>query len=215
MRRPLVGPAVFQLSFPCVKDAQAGWREHRARYRRHAPETRLRILFPSVPVDTCAPLRRATSCRGTRAGCPRGFSLVELTIVVGVILTLAALAIPSFLQAMDNARYAKAVGDINAIETDIVAYEAVYGVLPNTLADIGRSDLVDPWGNPYVYTNYSDATKKNLIRKDRFLHPLNSDYDLFSAGVDGQWKAPLTAAQSHDDIIRASDGSYVGLASNF
>jgi general secretion pathway protein G len=136
-------------------------------------------------------------------------------IVVGIIMTLAAIAIPSLQQARNAARYAKAVGDINALEADIVTYETSNFTLPNTLTDIGRGDLLDPWGNPYVYTNYADVTKQNLIRKDRFLHPINSDYDLFSAGMDGKWKAPLTAADSQDDVIRANDGAYVGLASQY
>ena len=136
-------------------------------------------------------------------------------IVVGIIMTLSAIAIPSLSQAKAAARYAKAVGDIDAIETDITTYYGSNGVLPDTLTDIGRSDLLDPWGNPYIYTNYADVTKKNQIRKDHFLHPMNSDYDLFSAGVDGQWKAPITAKESHDDIIRANDGAYVGLASDY
>jgi general secretion pathway protein G len=44
---------------------------------------------------------------------------------------------------------------------------------------------------------------------------LNSSYDLFSAGKDGNWVAPITAAVSQDDIIRANDGAYVGLASEY
>lgn len=52
-------------------------------------------------------------------------------------------------------------------------------------------------------------------RKDRFLVPINSDYDLYSVGPDGESAAPLTAAKSRDDIIRASDGAYVGVAVNF
>lgn len=52
-------------------------------------------------------------------------------------------------------------------------------------------------------------------RKDRFLVPINSDYDLYSVGPDGASAAPLTAATSRDDIIRASDGAYVGVAVNF
>lgn len=195
--------------------AQAGQRADCARRRRHAIETRLSIYFPTLPVDTRAPLRLAKCQRGKQVACQRGFSLVELIIVVGIIMTLAAIAIPSFLQAKDAARYAKAVGDINTLEKDILAYDVTYQTLPNTLTDVGRGDLLDPWGNPYVYTNYADVTKKNQIRKDRFLHPMNSDYDLFSAGMDGKWKPPITAAVSHDDIIRASDGAYVGLASQF
>jgi len=213
--RGQVRPVAFQACFACVMDAQAVQKKGCANCRRHAPETCLSIYCPKVPVDTRAPLRLAKSHRGKRAACQRGFSLVELMIVVGIILTLAAMAIPSFLQARDAARYAKAVGDINTLEKDILTYDVTYGTLPNTLTDVGRGDLLDPWGNPYVYTNYADVTKKNLIRKDRFLHPMNSDYDLFSAGKDGQWKPPITAAESHDDIIRANDGTYVGLASNY
>ena len=52
-------------------------------------------------------------------------------------------------------------------------------------------------------------------RKDRFLVPINSDFDLYSMGKDGQSVGPLTAQKSHDDVIRANDGGFYGLASNF
>ncbi len=52
-------------------------------------------------------------------------------------------------------------------------------------------------------------------RKDRFLVPINSDYDLYSMGPDGQTSEPLTVPLSRDDIVRASDGAYVGVAENF
>jgi general secretion pathway protein G len=52
-------------------------------------------------------------------------------------------------------------------------------------------------------------------RKDRFLHPINSDYDLYSMGKDGESVEPLTAQKSHDDVIRANDGSFVGWLSSF
>jgi len=52
-------------------------------------------------------------------------------------------------------------------------------------------------------------------RKDRFLHPINSDYDLYSMGKDGESVEPLTAQKSHDDVIRGNDGSFVGLAVEF
>lgn len=52
-------------------------------------------------------------------------------------------------------------------------------------------------------------------RKDRFLVPINSDFDLYSMGKDRETVAPLTAKKSHDDIVRANDGAFVGLASDF
>jgi general secretion pathway protein G len=44
---------------------------------------------------------------------------------------------------------------------------------------------------------------------------LNDDYDLYSMGQDGVSVSPITAKPSQDDILRASDGSYLGLASQF
>jgi general secretion pathway protein G len=52
-------------------------------------------------------------------------------------------------------------------------------------------------------------------RKDRFLVPINSTYDLYSMGPDGRTALPLTASASRDDVIRANDGSYIGLASGY
>ena len=52
-------------------------------------------------------------------------------------------------------------------------------------------------------------------RKDKNLVPLNSDFDLYSMGPDGASQPPLAAPVSHDDIIRASDGAYVGSAEGY
>ena len=49
-------------------------------------------------------------------------------------------------------------------------------------------------------------------RKDRFLVPINSTYDLYSVGKDGKTVAALTAKASKDDIVRANDGAFIGLA---
>ena len=63
--------------------------------------------------------------------------------------------------------------------------------------------------------NFSDAVKKAKARKDHSLHPLNSTYDLYSKGKDGDSQSPLTAPASRDDIIRANDGGYIGVASGY
>lgn len=53
------------------------------------------------------------------------------------------------------------------------------------------------------------------VRKDRFLVPINSDYDLYSVGADDKTRPQLQDKVSRDDIIRASDGAYFGRAANF
>lgn len=145
----------------------------------------------------------------------RGFTIIELLIAVAIILTIAAIAVPNLLAAMNQARIAKAVGDIRAISTDIQAYDLSQNRYPDTLADINRDDLLDPWGNPYQYLNFADTKGKGKLRKDRFLVPINTYFDLYSMGPDGQSVSPLTAKVSQDDIIYANDGGYIGPASQY
>ena len=52
-------------------------------------------------------------------------------------------------------------------------------------------------------------------RKDRNLVPINSDFDFFSMGKDRRSTAALTAQHSRDDIIRASDGGFIGLGADY
>jgi general secretion pathway protein G len=152
--------------------------------------------------------------RVPRQAC-RGFTLVELLIVMAIIMTISSIAVPNLQAALDDARIARAVADIRTLETDIAEYEIQNGKLPNTLMDIGRDTLMDPWGNPYQYLNFAGTKGKGKMRKDRFLVPLNTDYDLYSMGKDGLSVPPITAKQSQDDILRANDGSFLGLASQY
>jgi general secretion pathway protein G len=145
----------------------------------------------------------------------RGFTLVELLIVLGIIMLIAALATPNLLAAIQQARVGRAVGDINAIEIDITEYQITNGSWPNTLADVGRGAMLDPWGNPYQYYNQTTHTGNGAIRQDQFLVPVNTDYDLYSMGPDGQTAAPIMSGTGRDDVIRGANGSYVGPASLF
>jgi general secretion pathway protein G len=138
-----------------------------------------------------------------------------LLIVVAVLLTISAIAIPNLMAAVDQARIARAVGDIKTLEDEIALYDSINGKLPDDLSQVGYGNYLDPWRNPYQYLNHTTMKGNGQARKDRFLVPLNSDYDLYSMGKDGQSVAPITAKTSQDDIIRASDGSYLGLASQF
>jgi general secretion pathway protein G len=140
---------------------------------------------------------------------------VELLITVAMIVTLTAIAIPQTLTMIERARVARAVGDLHGIGTTIIGYEAVEAQFPNTLADVGYGKLKDPWGNPYQYLNFADTTGKGAMRKDRFLVPINSSFDLYSMGKDGQSRPPLTAQVSQDDVIWANDGAFIGLASDY
>lgn len=150
-----------------------------------------------------------------REAVARGFTLVELLLTLVVLAVLAAIAAAAYGARMQQARVARAEEDITQIEAQIELYKSTHGQLPTSLAQIGDAGLLDPWGHLYDYLDFTGLTSMGQVRKDRNLVPLNTDYDLFSAGPDGQWQPPITASVSRDDIIRADNGAYVGQASDY
>ncbi|TYO99013.1 general secretion pathway protein G [Geothermobacter ehrlichii] len=142
----------------------------------------------------------------------RGFSLVELVLVVSFLGILMMIAIPTFRSFVERARVSRAAADIRAIEKDITSYALDYDRYPNSLSDIHRDGLRDPWGHPYQYVNLSSGAPP---RQSTFFIDLNSDYDLYSLGQDGQSAQVISDPASLDDVIRVSDGGWVGKGANF
>ena len=145
----------------------------------------------------------------------RSFTLIELMIVLAIIGTLVSISMPVVFRALDSAKETSAVQEMRTLESKIIAYMNVSGELPATLDEIGMGDLRDSWGNLYQYLPIANAKGKGKLRKDRFLVPINSDFDLYSMGPDGKSVPALTVKPGRDDIIRAKDGGYFGLASEY
>ena len=81
----------------------------------------------------------------------KGFSLIELLIVVAIILIIAAIAIPNLLRSRMAANEASAVGSLRTINTACVTYSSTYGGFPPGLPNLGpgtpasatTADLID------------------------------------------------------------------------
>jgi general secretion pathway protein G len=168
---------------------------------------------------SCKPLVKTAKAACRLRAAPKvrasGFTLIEIAIAIAILLTIAAIAIPNYMAAVDQARIARAVADIRTIGNGVLEYEVINGQCPDTLDQVGYGANLDPWGNPYQYLNFADTNGKGKMRKDRFLVPINSYFDLYSMGKDGQTVPPLTAGVSKDDVIWANDGAFIGLASDY
>lgn len=143
-----------------------------------------------------------------------GFTLIELLIALAIVGVVAGIALPSYTRYRDRAAVAQATSDIIGMHVALQRYVDENRSPPDDLTRIGAAGKRDPWGNPYVYLNLQTAGISKA-RKNKNLVPINSQYDLYSKGKDGDSTPPLTAARSQDDVVLANDGAFVGKASEY
>ena len=144
-----------------------------------------------------------------------GLTLLELVIAISILGILAAIAVPNFIAYRNNGRIDRAIEDLKVLELEIFTFEAQTGELPDSLDDLGGDPPTDPWGNPYRYLRIDGGTTPGINgkrRRDKNANPVNSDFDLYSMGEDGETQPQFTAQKARDDIVRANDGDYYGLA---
>ena len=152
--------------------------------------------------------------------CCRGLTILELMVTMMGFATLMAIALPVIEGAQEDLRLHEAVTDIQVIQFEVITYEFKYGTIPETMDDMNVPEdiLTDPWGRSYQYLNYvwGDAqTPKQKPKKDQFLKPINTAFDIYSMGPDGETAENLNSNDAKDDIIRAADGEYLGVAEEF
>jgi general secretion pathway protein G len=144
----------------------------------------------------------------------KGYTLIEVLIVLAILSVMSMLAYPTYSKYVERVEIAEAESDLVRIGMVMETYNLSYGSYPPDLATAGISNI-DPWGNPYQYLNMALTNGNGQKRKDHNQVPINTDFDLYSMGPDGRSVGPLTASHSRDDIIRANNGEYIGVASEY
>jgi general secretion pathway protein G len=133
----------------------------------------------------------------------KGFTLIEMLIVVLIIGIIVAIAIPNVLNALQRSKRSRAISDIKAIATAIASYRAAYrsdskltleGIVP--IADLLPSDYYngatkDPWGENYLFTTGPNEFIIMSYGKDRSPGASTGEYDSDIIFKNGQFIAPI------------------------
>lgn len=150
----------------------------------------------------------------------RGFTLVELLMVIAIIGLLALLVIPQYDNLKNNAKRAQCKADLRTVEKSIYAYNLDKGTFPPTpggpLDPAIFTVVNDPWGHQFVYYNIRDGGGTPYAVTIPGTDNLNDDFDLYSTGINGLSTGILDpTTTSWDDVIRALDGAYLGDAGKY
>ena len=172
----------------------------------------------SVTIATAHPafMASTTPRHGHAARKVAGFTLIEIMLALIVASILASIAIGAYQQYMERLKISQAIMDISKMSQAIERYHTENWTYPASLAGMGFP-ATDPWGNPYQYLaiDVTPAPNTGARRRDRNMNPLNSDYDLYSMGPDGKTQKQISAQYGRDDIVRAGNGSFIGIGKDF
>ncbi len=111
----------------------------------------------------------------------RGFSLIEIMIVVAIMAILIGLVAPGLFKKPDVARVTATKVKITQLGLPLLEYSQLKGGFPSTeeglealVAEklLRKNDILDPWGNPYIYQYPGEND--------------SSGYEIMSYGADGK-----------------------------
>lgn len=121
----------------------------------------------------------------------RGFTLIEIMVVVVILGILAAIVVPNIMDSPDRARVAKAKQDIQMIESALELYKLDNYVYPSTQQGL-QALVAQPAGDPPARNWKPGGYLKQLVKDPwgndyQYLNPgTHGEVDIFTYGADGK-----------------------------
>lgn len=143
------------------------------------------------------------------ARCPstnRGFTVLELLIVVAVIGIVAAIALPNVVSAIQRARQSRTMADMRAIAGSLVLYEQDFVDYPIETSLASAENL-----RPYLYPYTGNFKATDGWRRPYWYTSDGHRYTLISYALDGKPDPPYMNGPTHrfeEDIVM-SDGVFI------
>jgi type II secretion system protein G len=136
----------------------------------------------------------------------RGFTLVELLIVVAIIGLLAAIAIPALTSSIQRARQKRTIAELRAIGTAVSSYATDYPFMPKV--GPGTAEILVPY---LVPTYVRHLTGLDGWQRLMWYEANELSYTVMSFGSDGLAQSSLTLGPttSFSDDIVVSNGVFV------
>ncbi len=129
--------------------------------------------------------RKAGRAPGVGRAASRGFTLVELLLVLVILALIGGLVLPGIIGKAEGAKVKAAGSQVTRLAMAVESYYLDTGTTPDSLEDlvsersnvagwngpyVKKSSLKDPWGREYVYEYPGE----------------HGDFDIYSLGADGQ-----------------------------
>jgi len=123
--------------------------------------------------------------------CNRGFTLIEIMVVLIIIGLLAGIVVPKLMGRTEEAKRTKTAVQIKNLQSSLDLYKLDSGVYPST--DQGLQALVEKPAVGEIPNNWKEGGYIDKIPKDPwgsnyvYISPgVHGDYDLYSYGADGE-----------------------------